>query len=548
MRCKVPKRQPASFYASALYLAGYTKGHTPDRVAWVIGHNLETTHPRAAAAVMDATAARSQRCPSPAYHFIITFDPNDAKAGRVNEDIMRTIAGRAIEHLELQRHQALIYAHRDTDHPHMHFLVNRIQAESGKAWSREQDFVRLKTFARTIATEFGLNVPRDRVKEREFYKELDDEVAEMGPLPHEGEFRQARKEKRPAAVPFDATALAALRERLPPAFHDATTWDDLAGKLGAQGLFLRRKGQGLVITDGARFCKLSDMGKDIRLPKLEGRFSESFERFVSRSYLAQEQEDDGRTPRDPVAQLDQADAQWQAWSTVEASYTHREKAVAKGRTEVARLKTRAERADAREAKAHERLMPLFRTAFLDGERAARTWKRLEEDLGEQRARELVRRDPNQLGEMRGVAVYQEKSAERRAAERAFHMLAFRRDRWRQALRYARVIRQDLDDARRKLENSRKELEFLTATKSHAMVRQMVIEKANTRRKALERVSRDLVLASSLADERKKQLLDAAAQAQSEQRRRAREREKERELARSPHRPKRRGLGYDIGDD
>ena len=62
MRFKIPAKQPASFKASALYLAGQSKDQSPDRVAWMQALNLETEDPRAAAAVMEATAAQNVRC------------------------------------------------------------------------------------------------------------------------------------------------------------------------------------------------------------------------------------------------------------------------------------------------------------------------------------------------------------------------------------------------------------------------------------------------------------------------------------------------------
>lgn len=104
MRFKIPSRQPTSFKASALYLAGRSHGHKPDRVAWMESRNLETDDPGKAAIRMDATAAASTRCKQPQYHFIISFDPNDAKAGKVNDQVMREIAGKTIERMGLAEH------------------------------------------------------------------------------------------------------------------------------------------------------------------------------------------------------------------------------------------------------------------------------------------------------------------------------------------------------------------------------------------------------------------------------------------------------------
>ena len=91
MRFKVPRRQPESFRASALYLAGEIKGLSPDRVEFVEVRNLFTDNARGASAVMEATAAKSVRCKQPAYHFMITFDPKDAAAGKVTPELIKSL-------------------------------------------------------------------------------------------------------------------------------------------------------------------------------------------------------------------------------------------------------------------------------------------------------------------------------------------------------------------------------------------------------------------------------------------------------------------------
>src|SRR5690606_7945412 len=72
-----------------------------------------------------------------------------------------------------------------------------------------------------------------------------------------------------------------LREKVQGHFYNATDWHDLTARLGAQGVFLRRKGQGLVLAKGERFAKLSQMGKGVRLTELEDRFGERFDVFMA---------------------------------------------------------------------------------------------------------------------------------------------------------------------------------------------------------------------------------------------------------------------------
>ena len=46
---------------------------------------------------------------------------------------MSRTAGESLKELDLDRHQALIVAHGDCEHAHVHVIVNRVDPESGKA-------------------------------------------------------------------------------------------------------------------------------------------------------------------------------------------------------------------------------------------------------------------------------------------------------------------------------------------------------------------------------------------------------------------------------
>src|SRR6056297_2907184 len=289
MRFKIPAKQPAAFKSSALYLAGRTKGLSPDRVDWMEARNLETDDPQAAAAVMDATAAQNVRCKKPVYHFVLSFDPKDAKRGKVPPEVMREIADEAVDRLGLKEHQMLIYAHKDTDHPHMHFLVNRIHPRTGKAFDRHNDGRKLASLCRDIARERGLNIPRDRerIREKERVDDFDLEEtlkaeAQKPQRVPEGEYWQAKRDERTPEVAMDKAEVKSLREKIQGHFYNASDWNDLTARLGAQGVYLHRKGQGIVLAQGERFAKLSQMGKGVRLKELEDRFGERFDAFTAR--------------------------------------------------------------------------------------------------------------------------------------------------------------------------------------------------------------------------------------------------------------------------
>lgn len=124
-----------SFRALAAYLANGRSGQEQDRVAWTASRNLPTADPELAATFMRATASQSDRIEKPVYHIALSFDPHDP----VDRDTMERVAARVLDRLGLGEHQAMIVAHRDRGHAHVHLLVNRVHPETGKAWERWQD-------------------------------------------------------------------------------------------------------------------------------------------------------------------------------------------------------------------------------------------------------------------------------------------------------------------------------------------------------------------------------------------------------------------------
>jgi hypothetical protein len=124
-----------TFRALAAYLANSRSGVDQDRVAWTASRNLPTSEPELAATFMRATAGQSDRIQKPVYHVALSFDPNDP----VDRANMERVADRLLERLGLAEHQALIVAHRDRAHAHLHLLVNRVHPENGKAWERWKD-------------------------------------------------------------------------------------------------------------------------------------------------------------------------------------------------------------------------------------------------------------------------------------------------------------------------------------------------------------------------------------------------------------------------
>ncbi len=152
-----------SFGALSRYLVeDKDEGLDQTRVEWSTSRHLPTDDPEKAAQAMRATAGQNARVIDPVYHLILSFDPEDA----VTRAQMERVADRVLAALGLQEHQALIVAHGDRDHAHMHILVNRVHPETRKVWSRWQDFKAVQEVLREEERALGLRRVPGRLTEQ----------------------------------------------------------------------------------------------------------------------------------------------------------------------------------------------------------------------------------------------------------------------------------------------------------------------------------------------------------------------------------------------
>ena len=73
--------------------------------------------------------------------------PDRAEMNRAAEETLKALG--------LERHQALIVAHRDKDHPHLHMIANRVNPETGKAAKLGNDRLKLSRWAERWERERG---------------------------------------------------------------------------------------------------------------------------------------------------------------------------------------------------------------------------------------------------------------------------------------------------------------------------------------------------------------------------------------------------------
>ena len=95
-----------------------------ERVAFIHTENLSGIEDdRAAVGLMIDTAKQSRRCEKPVYAFSLAWHPDEEAPDKAH---MIEAGREALKALGMQEHQALMIAHTDTAHPHVHVIVNRV--------------------------------------------------------------------------------------------------------------------------------------------------------------------------------------------------------------------------------------------------------------------------------------------------------------------------------------------------------------------------------------------------------------------------------------
>lgn len=363
------------FATLARYLLHGRSGEEPERVAWTAGRNLGTDDPELAAELMQNTASRNVQVEAPVYHLTISFDPNDP----VTPEQMQVVADRVLRDLGLTEHQAMLVAHQDRAHPHMHLMVNRVHPETGRAWDRWQDQPQIQRALRELERELGLREVAGRL-----YQLEGQEPPERALLTN-GERRQA---ERSSEVPFPDRVRAHLAE-----LRAARSWAELEETLAAHGLHLERKGQGLVITDGERQVKASRVARDLALRQLEARFGVAY-----RGLEASEQTLPDSELSPTVKQVRRAFRERDRVASLKAERSSAEQDVAVARDRLQDLDAGTERVRHTSVQLDVALARVYREPAAARERFARTTA----EIGAERATVLLRTEPERFGVLKTV--------------------------------------------------------------------------------------------------------------------------------------------------
>lgn len=246
------------------YLATGKDKDNPERVEWTSSRNMATDDLELSASVMRHTANQSVRCKKPVYHLSISWPEGD----NIDRELMEKIGDQTLKDLGLEDHQALMVAHNDTDHKHIHMVVNRVHPETGKAWATSKDRKRIMESLRSQEKELGLEYVPNRLTDPEL-------AAEMEPSATRGEGMRAKRKGEDPLKRITPDKVKELSAELKDTFSGSENWQEFDNRLKEKGFEMQPKGRGYILTDGEHYTKFSSLGRQAKRSDIEERFDET---------------------------------------------------------------------------------------------------------------------------------------------------------------------------------------------------------------------------------------------------------------------------------
>ncbi len=143
-----------------------TANDTADRVEWSEFRNLPTENTDMAWRIMAATARNQDeikrqagasvagnKSPKSVFHYSLAWHPDEAE-GLTKPEMIRA-ADESIRALNAEGYQAVLIAHNDTAHPHVHVVINRVNLENGKMLDLWKTKENLSLWAQSYEQERG---------------------------------------------------------------------------------------------------------------------------------------------------------------------------------------------------------------------------------------------------------------------------------------------------------------------------------------------------------------------------------------------------------
>jgi len=251
-----------SFSGSLNYLDKAGKDGA-DRVEWKETRNLYSPDTKGQIQEMMEVSKKAD-VSKPAYHLMVSWSPNE----QPTIDDQRETADRVLKKLGMEKNQAVIVGHNDTDQAHIHIVANKVSG--GKGVDLGNDWYKVQDELRAIEKEKGFKRVQGRLTQPE--KEIDYSRMKSDGQFHADSKANQGKEPLKSIVNKDKQWKKALRDEV----WQAENFTEANERLSGHGMQIRPKKNGAVLKHlhTGKEMKLSDLHRQFSRSKLEERFGE----------------------------------------------------------------------------------------------------------------------------------------------------------------------------------------------------------------------------------------------------------------------------------
>ena len=190
------------------------------------------------------------------YHLIVSFPPDE----KPSKEILEKIEDELIESIGLADHQRVSAVHNDTDHYHLHVLINKVHPVSYNNVEPYYDKKSLMKKCDELETKFGLTATNHGLDKNNKSQKTEQEIYQE-----------------------EATLKNFVSENLETQIKTASNWQEVHELLADYNIELNRKGQGLVFKSNDIAVKASTVNRDFSLSKLKAKLGDFEERSNERS-------------------------------------------------------------------------------------------------------------------------------------------------------------------------------------------------------------------------------------------------------------------------
>jgi Relaxase/Mobilisation nuclease domain/Large polyvalent protein-associated domain 7 len=195
--------------------------------------------------IINTQALNTRAVTDKTYHLIVSF-----RAGEEPQaETLRAVEARLSEGLGFGEHQRISAVHYDTDNLHLHIAINKIHPTRYTIKNPYNDYKTLAKLCETLERDYGLEPDNHRAQ-------------------------RCRAENRAQDMERHAgieSMLGWIQRECLGQLQSAHSWAEMHQVLADNGLEIRERANGLIITDGQITVKASSVSRDLSKGKLEAR-------------------------------------------------------------------------------------------------------------------------------------------------------------------------------------------------------------------------------------------------------------------------------------